>query len=458
MRTQTINPNGQGLQFSGTPYELGSGVESRPELRGFAAVSREASSQRNRRIMAAARLYADALKGRIEPMFMREAMSPTREIFVQHLAERYPGLYGDPGGRQLGLRETMARTDYQALFVDVLDRLYYGYYSMWPIVQKQLVRIKQLRDFRVVKRYLLDGMVAPVTYRDPAEPFKQSALQPPVPQDGATFAAGTNAPAITYQPLLGQTGDAINWAAFVNDDLGIFQDVAQRLAIAANRGISRFITGKFVETSGPNTALYTSGYANRITIANGAQADNPPLGIEGLSDGFDILFGMKDSQGEPIMVADATIYLYYGSNNEVTAQNLAHMISVYVTNRGGGANATPATGYPQQLLQTGNWLIQRVKPVMDPYVNVIASDKPKTWALVVDPNRVNRPCVEIGFLNGFEEPQLFQKVPNTMRMGGGVDAIMGDFYTMDQEMKIISVIGGSAIDGRTTVASDGSGS
>jgi hypothetical protein len=66
--------------------------------------------------------------------------------------------------------------------------------------------------------------------------------------------------------------------------------------------------------------------------------------------------------------------------------------------------------------------------------------------------------VEIGFLNGFEEPVLFQKVPNTQRMGGGVDAMMGDFYTMDQELKIISVIGGSAIDGRTTVASDGSGS
>ena len=280
----------------------------------------------------------------------------------------------------------------------------------------------------------------------------------PTPQNSATFGTGTStAASTTYQPLLGQTGDAINWAAFVNDDLGIFKDVANRLSIAANRGISRFITGQVVDINGPNANLYTSGYGNIINIANGAQENNPAMGFEGLSDGFDILFQMKDAQGEPIMVADATIYLVYGSNNEVTAQNLAHMISVYVSNRGGTAPVSPST-FPQQLLQTTNWLVERVKPVMDPYLNVIAANHPGTWLLIVDPNRTMRPAVEVGFLNGFETPQLFQKVPNTMRMGGGVDSTMGDFYSLDQEMKIISVIGGGPIDGRTTVGSNGSGS
>jgi hypothetical protein len=44
-----------------------------------------------------------------------------------------------------------------------------------------------------------------------------------------------------------------------------------------------------------------------------------------------------------------------------------------------------------------------------------------------------------------------------MRMGGGVDAMLGDFNTMDQDMKIVTVFGGVQIDGRSTVASTGQG-
>jgi hypothetical protein len=61
-------------------------------------------------------------------------------------------------------------------------------------------------------------------------------------------------------------------------------------------------------------------------------------------------------------------------------------------------------------------------------------------------------------LTGFETPQMFQKVPNTMRMGGGVDPMMGDFYSMNQDTKIVTVMGGSQIDGRSTVGSTGAGS
>jgi hypothetical protein len=63
----------------------------------------------------------------------------------------------------------------------------------------------------------------------------------------------------------------------------------------------------------------------------------------------------------------------------------------------------------------------------------------------------------MGFLTGFDTPQLYQKVPNTMRIGGGVDPTLGDWRSMDQELKIITVFGGTQIDGRSTVASTGRG-
>ena len=66
--------------------------------------------------------------------------------------------------------------------------------------------------------------------------------------------------------------------------------------------------------------------------------------------------------------------------------------------------------------------------------------------------------MEFGFLRGFDTPQIFSKVPNTMRAGGGgVDATLGDFSTMSTEMKVLTVFGGTQVDGRSTVASTGRG-
>ena len=45
-----------------------------------------------------------------------------------------------------------------------------------------------------------------------------------------------------------------------------------------------------------------------------------------------------------------------------------------------------------------------------------------------------------------------------MRVGGGVDPMMGDFYSMDQSFKGVLVLGGTQIDGRSTVVSTGAGS
>ena len=42
-----------------------------------------------------------------------------------------------------------------------------------------------------------------------------------------------------------------------------------------------------------------------------------------------------------------------------------------------------------------------------------------------------------------------------MRVGGGVDPMLGDFYTMDQEFKGLLVMGGTQGDGRSTVSSTG---
>ena len=281
----------------------------------------------------------------------------------------------------------------------------------------------------------------------------------PVPQDGSTYPTTNTAP-IQYQPLAYGSNTAVNWRAFVNDDLGIFKDLSDRLAIQGNRGISKFITQFFFQTTGLNTGIFNAGYRNLMTPTYGALATNPPVGTQGLMDGLKILAGQRDSSGDPILIT-GKIYMVYGPSQMAAAENALHALSVWVSNEGG--SQAGSTGFPQQFLQTPNWVAQNIIPIMDPYMPIVmlaasGNIAETAWALVVNPNSQNRPGVEVGFLNGFETPQIFTKVPNTMRLGGGVDPLMGDFYSMDQEMKIIGVMGGTQIDGRSMVGSTGAGS
>lgn len=435
------------------------GVQGHKDMAGYVTLkSRNKSREHKRRVMEAARLYSDVLNGSLDPFLFKQAMFPEHQFAVQEIARLYPGIYGDPGGRRMrGLRETMSVTDYQALFVDVLDRTYYGYYDDYGIPNEPLVKVHNLRDFRLRSIYLLDGVVSPLVAQDPAAPQPQRALSGPVPQDGDTFPTKNTAP-IQYQPLLYQAMTSVNWRAFVNDDLGIFMDLMKRLAMSGSMGITKFITGLYSSATGPNAELYNSGYRNQITIANGAASNNPSLSSQGLMDAFKILAGMRDSAGNPIYVTGKPI-LWYGPSYTAVAENLVNATKIMLQNEGGTGNTQ---GFPTQFVETANWLVRNMQLVMDPWLPIVTTTsgvKETQWGLTIDPNSVARPSCEMGFLQGWRQPQILQKVGNTARMGGGgVDQMLGDFNTMDSDMKVCTVFGGIQVDGRTTVASTGQGS
>jgi hypothetical protein len=64
--------------------------------------------------------------------------------------------------------------------------------------------------------------------------------------------------------------------------------------------------------------------------------------------------------------------------------------------------------------------------------------------------------VELGFLQGHEEPQITMKSPNAVMVGGGdVNAFAGDFDTDSIEFRVRHVVGGLAMDPRMIVGSFG---
>ena len=325
-----------------------------------------------------------------------------------------------------------------------------------------LVMDKDLRDFRQVKRYLYDGLVTPYTGSEPGAPPPQQAMLGPAPQNGATPPTPlTSTAAVTYSPLLYQASASINWAAFVGDDLGMFRDVPKRLAIKGNRGIAKFITQQYADANGPNTStpsanpLFQSGYNNRITTANGASSNNPRMSIQALVDGYNILAGQTDATGDPIMLG-GPMYLVYGRYDYGTAKNLANSLETLTSAQGGDPGSS--TNLIGQLIRVRNWAMENLTLVYDPYLSLVATNNPYSWFMACDPKSQERPGIEVGFLTGFKEPQLFTEIPTTQRMGGGPDPTMGNFWSNNQNLKIMGVMGASPIDGRSWVGSNGSGS
>lgn len=455
-----FNPLGQTMEYVGPLREQSSAAVVEMVSQGGEYQERERIRTREHRarVLQASRLLVDCMEGKCEPFLWRQFMRPTHSMYVEHLNQDYPGLLRQ---ERIGLRETMSYTDYSALTVDILDRMLYGYYSAAPITNMPLVKKHTLRDFRLVARYTMDGATKPFSRMPNDFPslIPHGAGEPPTERAMQQAARETQGSTqrVTYQPQLYQGAMSVNWRALVNDDLGIFQDMVQRLAISGNRTIYQFITALYSSLTGPNSTLYNSTFGNLVTTTYGASSNNPALSFQGLLDARTVLSKMLDIDGQPITF-EGNLYLVVGPALETTATSMSKAMNAYIS-VGGGTQAG-ATGFPAQMLNIPNWPFTGVQVIVDKYLPLITTSagvKDTQWYLTYEPSAQARPSLELGQLAGFETPQLFQKVPNTMRVGGGVDPMLGDFWTMNQDYKGILVLGGTQIDGRSTVASTGQG-
>ncbi len=334
------------------------------------------------------------------------------------------------------LKEALGTSDFVNLFGDILDRQLLGSYMETPQVYRNFTRIGSVPDFRTVKRLALNG--------------SESVLAV-VPQQAEYPESSVSDAAYSYTVQKYGRRIGFSWEAMVNDDLDALKSIPDRFARAARRSESKFVTGLYVGASGPNTSLYTVGNKNIINTTNGASATNPALTISALQDGYKVLANMKDADGEPIVI-DA-IELVAPPALQITAQNILNATQLWL-------DTNASAGTAQQNMVTANWMAQKVRLSIDPYIPVVSStaNGNTSWFLFANPAS-GRPALEVGFLRGHESPEIFVKAPNTQSAGAGsVDALNGDFDTDSIMYKVRHVFGGTQLDPKTTVMSNGSGS
>ena len=325
------------------------------------------------------------------------------------------------------LMEAMTTSDFPLLFGDILDRQLLAGYQETAVIWPRIARRATVRDFRTVNRFTMDGA---------------ESVFDTVPEQAEYPAA-----ALTegrYQYAVQKRGRRIpfSWEAMINDDLDALKDIPQRFARASRRSESRFVTELYVDANGPHASLYTVGNANIVT-------SNPVLSVAALQTAFTVLAAQTDVDGEPIEIEMVTLVVPPAL--EVTALNILNAVQIELAEAGGTSN---------QKVWAQNWMRNRLELVVDPYIPIVASSANGNtmWALFANPT-VGRPALELGFLRGFEQPQIFIKSPNAQRVGGGnADPMDGDFDTDSIQYKARHVFGGARMDPKMTVASQGDGS
>lgn len=332
------------------------------------------------------------------------------------------------------LREALTTSDFPNLFGDIIDRQLLANYRETPATWTNYAKRGTVPDFRTVKRFEVNNAEAVLAQVDQGGAYPESKLT-----DNA------------YEYSVQKYGRTIPfaWEAMVDDDLQALQDIPARFGKAARRSEEKFATQLFVDANGPHASLYTTANKNQVVTANGSLDANPALSIRGLQDAMTVLLSQKDSDGEPITI-DA-VELVVPPALEVTAQNILNATELWLNEAGGSTN---------QQVHTVNWMRQRVHLNVNYYIPIVASSANgnTSWFLFANPNG-QRPAIEVGFLRGHGEPEVFMKQPNMVHVGGGAGTFQdGDFETDTLSYKVRHVFGGTQENPKMTVASNGSGS
>jgi len=368
---------------------------------------------REQAITSAMNLLADLKTGAAPYYLLNEALQPRTKHTAQLISEKYPGI----------LREEMTISDFPLLLGDVLDRMMLNRYAVksFDFETHVLWNNRPLRDFRTVRRIASDG----------AE--NQYTLTPEGTEVNFTSMSETG---YTYTPAVYTNGVQVSYQALLTDDLGAFALVPERLGRGGRRTLEQFATELYTDASGPDATYFSVGNGNLLTAA---------LDITALGSAIQTLTGFTDSGGDPIMVDG--VVLVVPPALWVTAQNILNQLTVDVVAVGGDSNQT---------VRVNNWMVRNMTLVMNPYIPLVATSANgnTSWFLFSNPN-TGRQGFEMNPVQGFSTPQLFQKMSNTMRVGGGVDQMMGSFSTMTQEYKGVLAFGGTTMDTNAAVGSNG---
>ncbi len=394
--------------------------ESLTRVPGFNEVTRRMNLVQEMRFTEACKLWRDAHAGDLDPYLLKQAFQPTTEFGFKELCSRYPKLF----------RESITTSDFGLLTSTLMNRVLLKRFPAFKDdVWSQIASYRTVRDFRALNFYYMDGMEQELEEVKETAGFNRRA-----PVQGGPY---------TISVKKYEAGFELSWEAVVNDDMGILDDLQQRLSNATYNTRAMMVTRLFVDANGPHASFYTTGNNNLLhgvlNLQNLTTAMALLMDRTGAVDNMPLDRGDFPQAGITLVVGSASLL--------VIAENIKNMLIADMTEKGGSANTR---------IRVQNWVASRFNILYNPFVQKVAtsSNADTSWWLFLNPG-LGRPALMVSALQGYEGPILYEKAPNSIRAGGGLDTTVGDFEVMTRQYKVLMTMGGIRMDPTNTVASDG---
>lgn len=381
--------------------------------------------------------------GQISPMLMQEAFNPTDDYAYHKLHKVAPHIF------PMVAQEAMTTSDFLNMTTYVMDRIMMENYPTLPSTFEQICYINdQIKDFRTVERWVTDNGEGVWNAVGEMEGFQRTK------EDTGKY---------TYGVKKYEKGAQASWEATINDDMNQLADLPIRLGMGGKRTVEQFYLNLIANTTGPHTSMYGNAIAlptggtikNIIDLSGYGGTVNPVINANNLILAVGLFMNLMTTEGRPIDVASDVLNVLVADG--VLFQTLKMIINTnQIASTILGGSKAAANSVPADItLMAQNWLKGNINPVYAPELrNIMTSNGATAWWLFAKPRRT-RPAIELGFLRGYREPQLYRKLPNTVRISGGSAEEFGDFETMATEIKGLVVVGGTRMDPRMTMASNG---
>lgn len=336
---------------------------------------------------------------------------------------------------KLKLQEGISTSDLPVQLTPTINKILLENYASAPKVWDKFATKMVLDDFRAQPylnlKYEDEGK------NNAGDTFREGSLPTVGEYDEYPTAGWFSTTESSMQ--LKKSGQRIrfSWEAIVNDgNIGLLERLPIELGLKAAGKEDEEVTKQLVSGSGLNTANFNSGNGNLFNFA--LTLENLELAIQAAN--------TQVYNGKTITPV-SRFALVIPQALELTARKILAVQSV---------QTDVTTGDVATRTITGNPIGSQVEIVVNPWIKTINSGADAYWFLIPVPSATLNPSVALGFLRGYETPELRIKMNGGTFLGGGdVPARDGSFDNDDFEMRIRHIATGGFIVPAGTIASRG---
>ena len=341
---------------------------------------------------------------------------------------------------KLKLQEGISTSDLPIQLAPVINKILLQNYESTPKVWDRFATRLVVDDFR--KQQFLNLRYEDSGMDNQGDKFREGSLPTVGEYDEYPSAGFFSVTEADFAVKKAGQRVRFSWEAVVNDgNISLLERLPIELGLKAAGKEDEEVTKQLVASGGLNTANFKSGN-NNLLSGNGA------LTLENLEKAIQAA-NLQQYNGKLIQPV-SRFALVIPRALELTARKILAVQTVETSATVGSIVTKTITGNP---------IGSQVEIVVNDWITKINSGAGAYWFLIPVPSATLNPSVVLGFLRGFEAPELRVKAAAGQFLGGGdVPENFGSFDNDDWQMRIRHIATGGFFVPAGTIASTGAGS